>query len=112
MSFFTRALIAVSSFMFLAIAVGMAIRGNYGAAATAGGLACFILFMGGMAWFEKKYPLPPLPKGEVPTLGGEARRYLEHYPGAPGKVAAVVLGIILLLAIVTFILRLWHTTHA
>lgn len=111
MSFFTRALIAVSALMFLVIAVGMALRGKYEAAATAGGLACFILFMGGMAWFEKKYPLPPLPQGEAPTLGGEARRYLKHYPGAPGKVAAFVLGIILLLAIVTFILRFWHTTH-
>ena len=111
MSFFTRALIAVSALLFLAIAVGMAVLGQYGPAATACGLACFILFMGGMAWFEKKYPLPPLPEGEVPTLGGEARRYLERSPGAPGKVAAVVLGIVLLLAIVTFILRVWHAAH-
>ena len=112
MRFFTRALIAFSALLFLVTAVGMSVRGQYGAAAMAGGLACFILVMGGIAWFEKKYPLPPLPKGKTPTLAGEARRHLEHYRGAPGKVAAVVVCVVLLLAALTFFLRLWQATHA
>lgn len=111
MSIFTRALIAFAAVLFLAITVGMSLRGQYMAAAMAAGLACFILFMGGMAWFERKYPLPPLPRGETPTLTGEARRYFAHYPGTPGKVAAFVVGTVVLLGVLAFILRVWNAAH-
>jgi hypothetical protein len=106
MSLFTRLLVLVVAVAFLTAGLVALLQGAYGAAAGGLGFGSFVALIGGMGWFETKYPLPPLPKGERASLIGEAQRYLIHHPGIPGKVAAGFIALGLLLALVVAIARL------
>lgn len=112
MSKFTTTFVSVVAAGFFALAAWLVAKGAYGPALTSLVLCAVVAFIGSLGWFESKYPLPPLPPGTRPTLIREAFRYLEHYPGWPGKVAFMVGGGLFLFALVVAILRMAGHGHA
>lgn len=87
MGWFTRTLVLLVAGAFFAMALLALARGEYRVALGAFVFGLFVAFIGAIGWFERRFPLPPLPPGERPTLFGEARRYLRHHPGWPARIA-------------------------
>jgi hypothetical protein len=100
MSRFTRAFVLLVAGGFFVIGLAALVQGAYKAAIGGVVLGLLISFIGGVAWFESRFPLPPLPPGTRPNLISEARRYLAHYPGWRGRVAALVIGAMLVVGFV------------
>lgn len=100
MSRVTRAFVLFVAGGFFVVGLAALVNGAYEAAVGGVLLGLFVSFIGGIGWFESRFPLPPLPASTRPNLVSEARRYLAHYPGWPGKVAALVIAAMLVLGFV------------
>jgi hypothetical protein len=105
MSKFTRWFVCLVAGGFFLLALVAFAQGAIKAALAGMILGLMVAFIGGIGWFEARFPLPQLPAGERPTLLGGAKRYLEHYPGWPGRLAAIVILGLLALGLLVVISR-------
>ncbi|MES3003816.1 MAG: hypothetical protein V4787_24205 [Pseudomonadota bacterium] len=100
---FTSAFVVIIAGGFFAVALRALQLGAYQPAIAAAVFGALVLLIGAIGWFDKRFPLPPLPSNERTTLIGAAARYWRAYPGWPGRVAAVFLVLVVVGVVLKFV---------
>ncbi|MFC7513603.1 hypothetical protein ACFQUU_01155 [Herbaspirillum sp. GCM10030257] len=95
MSLFTKALIIISTGFFLLTGIMFAFEGHMKAAGGAFLVFGILAFVGSSGWFFTRFRLPPMPPNSpAPNLFSEVKRFAEHYPGWPSRIACIFMLVI------------------